>query len=159
MNRAITGTNDIPLVCGDSYQSIRPAEQLILQGNKRRFGPAVIEDAPKAEIAQASPSSFPRSSTTHEESESYSPQQAATPGQYSLKTGTLSTNILTDPDAPRKRKSRWGEAKSEPVGLPTAISSSGVSQRELDNYAIQIRLDEINRKLQMNSFIPPERER
>lgn len=37
-----------------------------LQGNKRRFGPAVIEDAPKAEIAQASPSSFPRSSTNHE---------------------------------------------------------------------------------------------
>lgn len=70
-----------------------------------------------------------------------------------------SANFHIDPDAPRKRKSRWGEAKTEPVGLPTAISSSGVSQRELDNYAIQIRLDEINRKLQMNSFIPPERER
>lgn len=125
--RAITGTNDIPL------------------GNKRRFGPAVIEDAPKAEIAQASPSSFPRSSTTYEDDSG--PRDGPKP------------SALSDPDAPRKRKSRWGEAKSEPVGLPTAISSSGVSQRELDNYAIQIRLDEINRKLQMNSFIPPERER
>ncbi|KAF8604282.1 hypothetical protein BDV93DRAFT_522719 [Ceratobasidium sp. AG-I] len=125
--RAITGTNDIPL------------------GNKRRFGPAVIEDAPKAEIAEASPSSFPRSSATHEADSGLhdAPSQSAPP----------------DPDAPRKRKSRWGEAKTEPVGLPTAISSSGVSQRELDNYAIQIRLEEINRKLQMNSFIPPERER
>ncbi|ELU40740.1 splicing factor SF1 [Rhizoctonia solani AG-1 IA] len=122
--RAITGTNDIPL------------------GNKRRFGPAVIEDVPKAEIAQASPSSFPRSSVVQDE-----------PG-YGPTSATLS-----EPDLPRKRKSRWGDAKSEPVGLPTAISSSGVSQRELDNYAVKIRLDEINRKLQTNTFIPPESER
>ncbi|KAH7341728.1 hypothetical protein B0J17DRAFT_594477 [Rhizoctonia solani] len=124
IQRAITGTNDIPL------------------GNKRRFGPAVIEDAPKAEIAQASPSSFPRSSAAQDEP-GYSPRSAA-PSESEL---------------PRKRKSRWGDAKSEPVGLPTAISSSGVSQRELDNYAVKIRLDEINRKLQTNSFIPPEPER
>ncbi|KAL5634911.1 hypothetical protein ACGC1H_002812 [Rhizoctonia solani] len=122
--RAITGTNDIPL------------------GNKRRFGPAVIEDAPKAEIAQASASSFPRTSTSQDES-GHSPRSAAP----------------SEADLPRKRKSRWGDAKSEPVGLPTAISSSGVSQRELDNYAVKIRLDEINRKLQTNSFIPPEAER
>ncbi|KAG8740796.1 hypothetical protein FRC10_003905 [Ceratobasidium sp. 414] len=127
MITAITGTNDIPL------------------GNKRRFGPAVIEDAPKAEIAQASPSSFPRQSANHD----------SDPGASS---GPKSS-VTPDADATRKRKSRWGEAKTEPVGLPTAISSSGVSQRELDNYAIQIRLDEINRKLQTNSFIPPERER
>ncbi|KAG8719422.1 hypothetical protein FRC08_002897 [Ceratobasidium sp. 394] len=124
--RAITGTNDIPL------------------GNKRRFGPAVIEDAPKAEIAQASPSSFPRMPASHDsDSGASSPKPSATP----------------DADTTRKRKSRWGEAKTEAAGLPTAISSSGVSQRELDNYAIRIRLDEINRKLQTNSFIPPERER
>ncbi|KAG9088279.1 hypothetical protein FRC06_002113 [Ceratobasidium sp. 370] len=114
-------------------------------GNKRRFGPAVIEDAPKAEIAQASPSSFPRMAANHDSDSGASsgPKPSAT----------------SDADTTRKRKSRWGEAKTEPVGLPTAISSSGVSQRELDNYAIQIRLDEINRKLQTNSFIPPERER
>jgi splicing factor 1 len=43
--------------------------------------------------------------------------------------------------------------------LPTAISSTGVSQAQLDNYAIHIRLEEINRKLRLNDFIPPERER
>ncbi|QRV75109.1 splicing factor SF1 [Ceratobasidium sp. AG-Ba] len=125
--KAITGTNDIPL------------------GNKRRFGPAVIEDAPKAEIAQASPAAFPRLSTNRDSD--------------SGSSGSLKPPASSESDATRKRKSRWGEAKNDPTGLPTAISSSGVSQRELDNYAIQIRLNEINRKLQTNSFIPPERER
>lgn len=64
-----------------------------------------------------------------------------------------------DPNAPRKRRSRWGEAKTEIPGLPTAISAAGVSQVQLDNYAIHLRLEEINRKLRLNDFIPPERER
>lgn len=64
-----------------------------------------------------------------------------------------------DPNAPRKRRSRWGEAKTDIPGLPTAISANGVSQAHLDNYAIHLRLEEINRKLRMNDFIPPERER
>lgn len=64
-------------------------------------------------------------------------------------------------DQPRKRRSRWGEAseKAELPGLPTAISSQGISQAQLDNYAIQLRLEEINRKLRLNDYIPPERER
>ncbi|KIL64244.1 hypothetical protein M378DRAFT_163489 [Amanita muscaria Koide BX008] len=66
---------------------------------------------------------------------------------------------LVDPNAPRKRRSRWGEVKSEIPGLPTAISAAGVSQAQLDNYAIHLRLEEINRKLRLNDFIPPERER
>lgn len=66
---------------------------------------------------------------------------------------------LADPNAPRKRRSRWGEAKTDIPGLPTAISANGVSQAHLDNYAIHLRLEEINRKLRMNDFIPPERER
>ena len=64
-----------------------------------------------------------------------------------------------DPNAPRKRRSRWGDAKTEIPGLPTAISADGVSQAHLDNYAIHLRLEEINRKLRLNDFIPPERER
>ncbi|KAH8831523.1 splicing factor SF1 [Flagelloscypha sp. PMI_526] len=60
---------------------------------------------------------------------------------------------------PRKRKSRWGEVKLDTPGLPTAISATGVSQAQLDNYAIHVRLEEINRKLRLNDFIPPERER
>jgi len=43
--------------------------------------------------------------------------------------------------------------------LPTAISATGVSQAQLDNYAIHLRLEEINRKLRLNDFVPPERER
>lgn len=43
--------------------------------------------------------------------------------------------------------------------MPTAISAAGVSQAQLDNYAIHLRLEEINRKLRLNDFIPPERER
>ena len=68
------------------------------------------------------------------------------------------TNIV-DPNAPRKRRSRWGDAKTEIPGLPTAISANGVSQVHLDNYAIHLRLEEINRKLRLNDFVPPERER
>lgn len=66
---------------------------------------------------------------------------------------------IADPNAPRKRRSRWGEAKTEIPGLPTAISADGVSQAQLDNYAIRIRLEEIDHKLKSNNFIPPERER
>ncbi|KAG8906320.1 hypothetical protein FRB99_007100 [Tulasnella sp. 403] len=58
-----------------------------------------------------------------------------------------------------KRKSRWGAANVEVPGLPTAVSSAGLSVADLDKYAIQVRLEEINRKLRMNDFIPPENER
>lgn len=67
--------------------------------------------------------------------------------------------VATDPNAPRKRRSRWGDAKTEIPGLPTAINANGVSQAHLDNYAIHLRLEEINRKLRLNDFVPPERER
>jgi splicing factor 1 len=62
-------------------------------------------------------------------------------------------------DSFRKKRSRWGDAKTDIPGLPTAISAAGVSQAQLDNYAIHLRLEEINRKLRLNDFIPPERER
>ena len=64
-----------------------------------------------------------------------------------------------DPNQPRKRRSRWGDVKTAIPGLPTAISATGVSQAQLDNYAIHVRLEEINHKLRMNDFIPPEKER
>lgn len=72
-------------------------------------------------------------------------------------TGSRSPSV--DPNAPRKRRSRWGDAKTELPGLPTAISANGVSQVQLDNYAIHLRLEEINRKLRLNDYVPPERER
>jgi len=71
------------------------------------------------------------------------------------------TNLDSVSEQPRKRRSRWGEAsqKVELPGLPTAISSTNISQAQLDNYAIQLRLEEINRKLRLNDYIPSERER
>jgi splicing factor 1 len=71
------------------------------------------------------------------------------------------TNLDSVSEPPRKRRSRWGEAsqKVELPGLPTAISSTNISQAQLDNYAIQLRLEEINRKLRLNDYIPSERER
>lgn len=63
-------------------------------------------------------------------------------------------------DQPRKRRSRWGDAdaKSSLQGLPAVISAN-VSAQELDNYAIHVRLDEINKKLATGDVVPPERMR
>ncbi|WFD44739.1 hypothetical protein MPSI1_003410 [Malassezia psittaci] len=58
----------------------------------------------------------------------------------------------------RKRRSRWGGAAERTDGAPAAISGQ-VSAQELDRYAIQVRLDEINRKLRVGDVVPPERER
>ncbi|KAK0552132.1 hypothetical protein OC846_001803 [Tilletia horrida] len=59
--------------------------------------------------------------------------------------------------APRKRRSRWGDA-SDKVDVPTAITAQ-VSQGDLEKYAIQVRLEEIANKLRTGDFIPPDRER
>lgn len=68
---------------------------------------------------------------------------------------------VSGPDAadggPRKRKSRWGDA-ADKVTIPTAIGAN-VSAQDLDKYAVQVRLDEIARKLRSGDFIPPDRER
>ncbi|KAI0312106.1 hypothetical protein OF83DRAFT_689683 [Amylostereum chailletii] len=125
--RQITGTNDVPL------------------GNRRRFGPAPAEETAPPQLAQPSPSAYPRPQQHddrrgREDSRSHSPPAPADNG-------------------PRKRRSRWGDAKTEIPGLPTAINAQGVSQAQLDNYAIHLRLEEINRKLRLNDFVPPERER
>lgn len=128
--RQITGTNDVPL------------------GQRRRFGPAPVEDGPAPQLAQPSPSAYPRSQ-----------HQDESPGKRGRDESPVNGDPKVDPNAPRKRRSRWGDAKTEIPGLPTAISAAGVSQAQLDNYAIHLRLEEINRKLRLNDFIPPERER
>ncbi len=63
-------------------------------------------------------------------------------------------------DQPRKRRSRWADAdvKTTLPGLPTMVSGK-VSQTELDNYAIHVRLEEIARKLRDGDIVPPERMR
>ncbi|KAI0671521.1 hypothetical protein C8Q78DRAFT_972996 [Trametes maxima] len=130
--REVTGTNDIPL------------------GNRRRFGPAPVEDSAPPQLAQPSPSAYPRPQFQNDREGSRS-DRGDTPSS--------SNGAVNDPNAPRKRRSRWGDAKTEIPGLPTAINANGVSQAHLDNYAIHLRLEEINRKLRLNDFVPPERER
>ncbi|ESK92332.1 splicing factor sf1 [Moniliophthora roreri MCA 2997] len=127
--RQITGTNDVPL------------------GQRRRFGPAPTEDSAPPQLAQPSPSAYPR----QHDNES--------PGKRGREESPASGDPKIDPNAPRKRRSRWGDVKTEIPGLPTAISAAGVSQAQLDNYAIHLRLEEINRKLRLNDYVPPERER
>lgn len=63
-------------------------------------------------------------------------------------------------DGPRKRRSRWGDAsdKVDVAGLPTAVMGN-VSQHELDNYAIHVRLEEINRKLRTGDVVPRDGQR
>ncbi|KAL1412863.1 hypothetical protein Q8F55_000612 [Vanrija albida] len=63
-------------------------------------------------------------------------------------------------DAPRKRRSRWGDAsdRADVAGLPVNIMGK-VSQSELDNYAIHVRLEEINRKLRTGDVVPPDGQR
>ncbi|KAI9469999.1 MAG: hypothetical protein EXX96DRAFT_588374 [Benjaminiella poitrasii] len=59
----------------------------------------------------------------------------------------------------RKRKSRWGDEQQKVIipGLPTTISKAN---RDLsERYLLQIRLEEINRKLRTNDFVPNERAR
>ncbi|KIK39819.1 hypothetical protein CY34DRAFT_88532 [Suillus luteus UH-Slu-Lm8-n1] len=125
--REVTGTNEVPL------------------GTRRRFGPAPAEEIARPQLAQPSPSAYPKQSNQDQDSRR---GREETP-----------TNSQADANGARKRRSRWGEAKTDIPGLPTAISAAGVSQAQLDNYAIHLRLEEINRKLRLNDFIPPERER
>ncbi|KAF8525812.1 hypothetical protein BU17DRAFT_41406 [Hysterangium stoloniferum] len=114
-------------------------------GTRKRFGPAPAETSAPPRLAQPSPSAFPRA-PEHENQSKRQRDETSTPTEQ-------------DPNAPRKRRSRWGDTKTDLPGLPTAISANGVSQAQLDNYAIQLRLEEINRKLRLNDYIPPERER
>ncbi|KAL7009461.1 hypothetical protein EMMF5_001092 [Cystobasidiomycetes sp. EMM_F5] len=64
------------------------------------------------------------------------------------------------PPGERKRKSRWGDEndKIQVAGLPTAISGD-VNSKDLENYAVHLRLEEIGRKLRSGDVVPPERER
>ncbi|KAL8280516.1 hypothetical protein RQP46_007164 [Phenoliferia psychrophenolica] len=59
------------------------------------------------------------------------------------------------PSQQRVRKSRWGTERVEPGGLPTAITG-GVEGKDLESYAVQLRLDEIARALRTGLVVPPD---
>ncbi|KAK4684112.1 splicing factor 1, partial [Tremellales sp. Uapishka_1] len=71
---------------------------------------------------------------------------------------THASHALTD--GPRKRRSRWGDANDRAAvpGMPVAVMGN-VSQSELDNYAIHVRLEEINRKLRTGDVVPRDGQR
>ncbi|PWN42398.1 hypothetical protein IE81DRAFT_283556, partial [Ceraceosorus guamensis] len=59
----------------------------------------------------------------------------------------------------RKRRSRWGAAPADaPAGVATALGAN-LSAAELDRYAINVRIAEIQQKLVTGNVVPPERER
>lgn len=78
-------------------------------------------------------------------------------GAYTVPSALAPSSEPADPNAPRKRRSRWGEEKTN-LGVATALGAN-VSQSELERYAVNVRLEEIARKLQSGDIIPPERER
>lgn len=71
-------------------------------------------------------------------------------------TGNALTLMLSC-TAPRKRRSRWGDEKTN-LGVVTALGAN-VSEAELERYALNVRIEEIAGKLRSGDVVPPERER
>jgi splicing factor 1 len=58
----------------------------------------------------------------------------------------------------RKRKSRWGDEQKIIIpGLPTAVNK--LDKQQSEKYLLQIRLEEINRKLRTGDYLPSENRR
>lgn len=72
-------------------------------------------------------------------------------------TSSIPSSGAADSSAPRKRRSRWGEEKTD-LGVATALGAN-MSESALERHAINVRIEEIARKIQSNDVVPPERER
>lgn len=72
-------------------------------------------------------------------------------------TSLLTYVSLAICSAPRKRRSRWGDAPAT-SNVATAITGA-VSVADLDRYAVSVRLDEISQKLRSGDVVPSDRER
>ena len=102
--------------------------------------------------------------------------QPAPPSQYgNLPPPPPPASQDSGPPGERKRKSRWGNERVEPGGMPTAITG-GVEGKDLESYAgtprlpcmwdraltrfptlaVQLRLDEIARALRTGLVVPPD---
>ncbi|KAI9270919.1 hypothetical protein EDC94DRAFT_555147 [Helicostylum pulchrum] len=101
----------------------------------------------------------------HEEDRGYSSHHSSQ--QYSYPP-TIQAKIEPHSSSPndqddgaerkRKRKSRWGdEQKVIMPGLPTSVSK--LSKEQSEKYLLQIRLEELSRKLRIGDFTPTERTR
>ncbi|KAL1935650.1 hypothetical protein VTP01DRAFT_4790 [Rhizomucor pusillus] len=88
-----------------------------------------------------------------------SPERTSAAPPQMDSTPSAPAPATTNGEGRRKRRSRWGDesAKVNMPGLPTSLPK--LNQQQADNYVLQIRLEEINRKLRTGDYVPPERER
>ncbi|ORE10300.1 hypothetical protein BCV72DRAFT_200033, partial [Rhizopus microsporus var. microsporus] len=64
-------------------------------------------------------------------------------------------SAAADSTPKRKRRSRWGDEQKIIIpGLPTAINK--IDKEQSEKYLLQIRLEEINRKLRTGDYLPSE---
>ncbi|KAI8993381.1 hypothetical protein BDB01DRAFT_776123 [Pilobolus umbonatus] len=118
-------------------------------GAKRRFNDGSEMDKVKSE-ADLSPTS-----NSHNDHTNYSSSR-----QIEIKEEPSERRSIShEGDKPkRKRKSRWGDEQKVIIpGLPTTLPK--LNKDQSDKYLLQIRLEEINRKLRTGDFIPHERDR
>lgn len=108
---------------------------------------------------------LPPSSSSYDSRGSYGggPPPSHSSGPPPMNMGGPPPGALMAPGGaaePRKRKSRWGDENDriQVAGLPTAISG-GIAGKDLETYAVHVRLEEIGRKLRSGDVVPPERER
>ncbi|KAI9317642.1 hypothetical protein BX666DRAFT_1939399 [Dichotomocladium elegans] len=134
-----TGTNVVPL------------------GTKRRFGDNSPEQGDSSAFESEMRPSFPESDRTEFKSSSQNP--ATTTTAASSAPTNDNDNSEGKRERKRERKSRWGDEtkKVNIPGMPTSLPK--LSQQQADNYVLQIRLEEINRKLRIGDVVPAERDR
>ena len=73
---------------------------------------------------------------------------------------SFSNNETDREGRPRKKKSRWGDEKSKVIipGVPTVLPK-GLAPIQVEDFMLQVRLEEIGRKLRTGDVVPPENER
>ncbi|KAJ3212536.1 hypothetical protein HDU67_003763 [Dinochytrium kinnereticum] len=62
--------------------------------------------------------------------------------------------------APPRRKSRWGDESKKVIipGVPTVLPK-GLTAQQTEEFLIQMKIDELQRKLRTGDVIPPEKDR
>ncbi|CBQ71572.1 related to MSL5-branch point bridging protein [Sporisorium reilianum SRZ2] len=155
------GPNDAPsgyAPPSDNYQPPRPYQSSYHQQQQQPSHPysaAPPSSSNPRDAALAAAAAVAASIRIKRDRDAAGPPSTSYAGASSSSSAALDTSGADG--GPRKRKSRWGDANDK-LTIPTAIGAN-VSAHELDKYAIQVRLDEISRKLRSGDFIPPDRER
>ncbi|KAI8881085.1 hypothetical protein K501DRAFT_296042 [Backusella circina FSU 941] len=106
-------------------------------GSKRRFNDGSDGDKSRTQSPSERPAEF-----------------SPPPSMASNNTNTTTATTTST----RRKKSRWGDEQKVIIpGIPTTLPK--VSKDIADKYLLQIRLEEVNRKLRTGEYVPNERER